>query len=171
MTCAVTLTTLFSQHFVNYSIVTTGKAVIPAPLSSSRLSLGVSSGKTLEEMQTKVVNLGMEIVNEEIEQALELYPDEPYKKAFASPELRQKLISYVMNKIQEAYSCVEKTPNRPQKLKFPYRSLELRLHIENYVHRGIDRILQVNSNLARHSFTQDAQPDYTPNGYFSRFWT
>jgi hypothetical protein len=122
-------------------------------------------------MQTKVVNLGMEIVNEEIEQALELYPDEPYKKAFASPELRQRLISYVMNKIQEAYSCVEKTPNRPEKLKFPYRSLELRLCIENYVHRGIDRILQVNSNLVRHSFTQDAQPDYTPNGYFSRFWT
>jgi hypothetical protein len=169
MTCAVSLITLSSQHFVNYSIVTTGKAVIPAPLSSSRLSLEVSSGKALEEMQTKVVNLGMEIVNEEIKQALELYPDEPYKKVFASPELRQKLISYVMNKIQEAYSDLENTPNRQAQPKFPYRSLELRLRIENYVHRGIERISQVNSNLVRHSFSQDPQPDYTPNDCYSRF--
>jgi hypothetical protein len=122
-------------------------------------------------MQTKVVSLGMEIVNEEIEHALELYPDEPYKEAFASPELRQKLISYVMNKIQEAYSGIENMPNRPAKPKFPYRSLELRLRIESYVHKGIDGILQVNSNLVRHSFTQDDQPDYTPNGCYSRFRT
>lgn len=90
-------------------------------------------------------NLGFVIVNEEIENALELYPDEPYKKAFANPELRQKLINYVMGGIQSIHPIHSKLQSSLAKTNFPYRSLELRLQVENYVHWGIEYLLERHS--------------------------
>ncbi len=90
-------------------------------------------------------NLGLVVVNEEIENALDLYPDEPYKRAFANPELRQKLVNYVMSGIQGIYPALEQNSSLPVTTKFPYRSLELRLHIESYVHWGIEYLLDTNS--------------------------
>lgn len=99
-------------------------------------------------------NLGIVVVNEEIENALELYPDEPYKRAFANPELRQKLVNYVMSGIQGIYPVHAKTPSLPARTKFPYRSLELRLHIESYVHWGIEYLLEANSDCVGHPLVQ-----------------
>lgn len=89
-------------------------------------------------------NLGFVVVNEEIENALDLYPEEPYKRAFANPELRQKLVNYVMNGIQGIYPALEHKSSLPAKPRFPYRSLELRLHIESYVHWGIEYLIDAN---------------------------
>jgi hypothetical protein len=105
----------------------------------------------LKTISQKTEDLKLALINEEIDNALELYPDEPYKKVFAIPELRQKLIDYVTKGIQEVYPVIQTTQNLPVKTKFPYRSLELRLHIENYVHWGIEYILEVNSNRVTHS--------------------
>lgn len=117
----------------------------------------------LKTMSKESENLGLVVVNEEIENALELYPDEPCKKAFANPELRQKLVNYVMSGIQGIYPILVNKPSFPAKNKFPYRSLELRLHIENYVHWGIEYLLAANTNWVGHLTTQEAQPSYTPS--------
>ncbi len=99
-------------------------------------------------------NLGLMVVNEEIENALDLYPDEPYKQAFANPELRQKLVHYVLSGIQTIHPVQAKMHTVPVKTKFPYRSLELRLHIENYVHWGIEYLLEANFEQVKHSMVR-----------------
>jgi hypothetical protein len=108
-------------------------------------------------------NVGLVVVNEEIESALDLYPDELYKQAFANPELRQKLIDYVMTGIQGIYPYLEHRQGLPTKTKFPYRSLELRLHIENYVHWGIEQLLGVNSDSVGYLINQEIQSQCTPS--------
>lgn len=95
-------------------------------------------------------DLGIVVVNEEIENALELYPEEPYKRAFANPELRQKLVNYVMSGIQSIHPVLTHKPSSSVRTKFPYRSLELRLHIESYVHWGIEYLVEVNSDSVTH---------------------
>jgi hypothetical protein len=111
--------------------------------------------------------LGFVVVNEEIESALELYPEEPYKKAFANPELRQKLVYYVLSGIQGIYPVLVNKPSLPVKTKFPYRSLELRLHIENYVHWGIEYLLAPNLDWVDRLTTQESQSSYIPSNRFS----
>lgn len=118
-------------------------------------------------MSKESENLGIVVINEEITNALELYPDEPYKQAFANPELRQKLVDYVMSGIQGLYPVFANQQGWPVKTKFPYRSLELRLHIENYVHWGIEHLLATNSDWLVRFRTQDAQPNYSPSHRFS----
>ncbi|AFZ17746.1 hypothetical protein [Allocoleopsis franciscana] len=118
-------------------------------------------------MSKESENLGILVINEEIANALDLYPDDPYKQAFANPELRQKLVNYVMSGIQGLYPVLAHQQGWPVKTKFPYRSLELRLHIENYVHWGIEHLLAANSDWLVRFRTQDAQPSYTPSHRFS----
>jgi len=105
-------------------------------------------------MCKEIENLGLVVVNEEIETALELYPAEPYKQAFANPELRQKLVNYVISGIQGIYPFLENRQSLPVKTRFPYHSLELRLHIENYVHWGIEHLLEVSPDWVGHSLAR-----------------
>lgn len=117
-------------------------------------------------MSQKTVNLGLELVNEEIDNALELYPEEPYRTIFANPEQRQKLINYVMSGLQGFFPPTEDKPIRPAQEKIPYRSLELRLHVENYVHWGIEYILETNPDSIGHAIAQEALPGYSPSYWF-----
>ncbi|MEW6495264.1 MAG: hypothetical protein AB1589_22525 [Cyanobacteriota bacterium] len=116
-------------------------------------------------MSREIENLGLVVVNEEIDNALDLYPDEPYKQAFANPELRQKLVDYVMSGIRGLYPVLENKSSLPVKIKFPYRSLELRLHIENYVHWGIEYLLEVKSDWLDHLIVRDAQPSISSHWF------
>lgn len=109
-------------------------------------------------MSAEIGNLGLLVVNEEIDNALELYPDNPYKMAFANPELRQKLVNYVASGLRAIYPALGNKHSLPVKTRFPYRSLELRLHVENYVHWGIEHLLEINSNSVDYLITQEAQP-------------
>ncbi|MGK7874909.1 MAG: hypothetical protein AB4426_16900 [Xenococcaceae cyanobacterium] len=94
-----------------------------------------------------MVNSSLLVVMEEIENVLEIYSNHPDWEVFASPQFRQKLINYVINRIQRAYPASEAQPNRLFLPKLPYRSLELRLRLENYIYEGINYILQTNSDL------------------------
>ncbi|MBE9125963.1 hypothetical protein IQ258_07255 [Coleofasciculus sp. LEGE 07081] len=111
-------------------------------------------------MSKRIVDLGLRLVNEEIDTALELYPDESYKKAFAIPELRQRLVDYVMAGIPEAYIC---NPDTPNPSKFPYHSLELRLRVEQYVHWGIEYILETHADLGEGTLPKIAHSSYPSN--------
>lgn len=111
-------------------------------------------------MSKRIVDLGLRLVNEEIDTALELYPDETYKEAFAIPELRQRLIDYVMAGIPEAYIC---NPNTPNRAKFPYHSLELRLRVEQYVHWGIEYIRETHADLWKDAFPKKTHSSYSAN--------
>lgn len=112
-------------------------------------------------MFAEIENLGLLVVNEEIENALDLYPDDSYREAFANPELRQKLVSYVMSGLQGIYPTLTTRQSQPVKTKFPYRSLELRLQIESYVHWGIEYLLDGKSGWVGYPLAREAQPSFT----------
>jgi hypothetical protein len=47
----------------------------------------------------RILDLKLQWIEEEISFALDNYSEESYRQSFAIPELRQKLISYLMNEI------------------------------------------------------------------------
>jgi hypothetical protein len=86
-------------------------------------------------------------IDEEIENALQLYSDELYEKILAIPGFRQKLSAYVLDKIETENADIKNRQHRLSKTKFPYRSLELRLLIERYVTEGIAQILDLHLEM------------------------
>lgn len=84
-----------------------------------------------------------QILIEEIENAIHSYPAVcgatcgSVCRQLESPEFRTKLIEYAKAAIQEIASSL-----KTQRL--PYNSLEMRLHLETYLYRGIDTILYAN---------------------------
>ncbi|MBW4520844.1 MAG: hypothetical protein KME16_14220 [Scytolyngbya sp. HA4215-MV1] len=63
---------------------------------------------------TKVIkNLALPLITEEIENVLDVYHHCPYQQVYADPELRQCLISYVLNSIPSFYVMIEEE-NRSQ---------------------------------------------------------
>ena len=55
-------------------------------------------------MSATIVNLTVPIVTEEIENVLCRYPHHPYQQAFAIPDLRQKLLVYVLSRVPNQYT-------------------------------------------------------------------
>lgn len=116
-------------------------------------------------MSTTIVNLTMQLVNEEIENALDGYPDFPYRQAFSVPKLRQQLTTYVLQEIPSNYTV----NNRKQELihpKLTYSFWELPLRIKTSIHQGIQHILQENSDWRNYSITQEVQSGNSPSHWF-----
>ena len=118
-----------------------------------------------QTISPKIVDLGLQVVNEEIDYALAVYPDESGKKVFANPDFRQKLIDYVMGSIPETYFPRKDSLNRAIKNKFPSNSLELRLRIEKYVHWGIEYILATHEDVLSQNLTPKPQLKNTSLDY------
>jgi hypothetical protein len=113
----------------------------------------------LEKLQVaKLVNLKIKVIEEEIENALEHYSGNLYKTAFAIPQLRQKLIFYVLRKVPGYCMVIEGNQKLLIKHQFSYRSLELRLQLENHIHQGIYQIIQEHKDWGIPSFYQEDKP-------------
>jgi hypothetical protein len=91
-------------------------------------------------MDDNTVIQAVRVVSEEIAIALEQYPDFPYKETFANGELRQELMAYVLRRLAVFSKDGDGTAQTLSPPKFPYRSLELRLRVEAYIHRGIQQL-------------------------------
>ncbi len=91
-------------------------------------------------MDDTIVIQAVRVVSEEIEIALEQYPDFPYKEALANSEMRQELMAYVLRRLGVFYRDGDQTNRNLTPHKFPYRSLELRLRIEGHIHKGIQQL-------------------------------
>lgn len=115
-------------------------------------------------MAKTIVNLTQPIVTQEVEEVLSSYPDRPYQQAFAIPDLRQKLIAYVMTRSQVAYTAVEEEVNlNPDAFRL---SLEERLQMEALIHQGIHQILQEDADWAAHHLPQMVHPAAAPSNWF-----
>jgi hypothetical protein len=101
-------------------------------------------------MGKKFNNLVLQVVIEEIQNILDIYADSIYSTTLATAEVRQKLRIFVLNKLPETYTALDDDKNRSSQCKFPAKSLELRLQIENYIHQGIKLIILEKSNGASH---------------------
>ena len=115
-------------------------------------------------MSTTIVNLTMQLVNEEIENTLDGYPDFPYRQAFSIPKLRQQLTNYVLQKVPSNYT--DNNCKRELIHSKTYSFWELPLHIKSHIHQGIQYILQENSDWDNYSVTQEVQSGSHPSHWF-----
>lgn len=116
-------------------------------------------------MSKTIVNLTLQLVNEEIENTLDGYPDFPYRQAFCVPKLRQQLTNYVLQEIPSSYTVNNcKRESIPPKLTYSF--WEIPLHIKSHIHQGIQDVLQENSDWVNYPTTQEVQSGNNPSHWF-----
>jgi hypothetical protein len=92
------------------------------------------------------LDLESQLIAEEIDNILENYPEELTQEILGISEFRAKIIAYVINRLEQA-KIARNEPTRhlkSLKKKVPYRSLELRLAVEQYIIEAITNFLGVN---------------------------
>ncbi|WP_414549145.1 hypothetical protein [Anabaena sp. CCY 0017] len=123
-------------------------------------------------MQT-VVNLTQKSVLGEIQSVLDTYPYH-YQKAFALPDVRQELITFVLNHIPGFYSAVSEAQIHLANLqkenflnhKLPRSPLEQQLHLQNLIHQGISSVIQENSDWISQHLCETVQAGSEPSHWF-----
>ncbi|MBE9039826.1 hypothetical protein IQ235_03340 [Oscillatoriales cyanobacterium LEGE 11467] len=91
------------------------------------------------------------VVTEEVEHILNIYYEADERETLRANQLRARLIDYVMNRIQVDLSMRVYLSPRSAKLRFPYRSLELRLKVENYARAGFRHLVRTPVDITHHS--------------------
>ncbi|MBI4785315.1 MAG: hypothetical protein HY785_29005 [Oscillatoriophycideae cyanobacterium NC_groundwater_1537_Pr4_S-0.65um_50_18] len=101
-------------------------------------------------MPKSVVNLTKLVVDAEIEQILDTCYHPPYRNIFATLELRQELVAYVLTRTRNVHITVEQgEESRLSVETMPYLT-EAKLQIEEFIHHGIHEILQRYETLVSH---------------------
>ncbi|MEQ8756642.1 MAG: hypothetical protein RID09_24420 [Coleofasciculus sp. G1-WW12-02] len=79
------------------------------------------------------------VIQEEIENALDAYPEKFCQLLFDYPNLRQDLLFYVLCKLSNdpQVQAVQSNQHHPQKQTLAYYSLEMRLKLESYIQEGM----------------------------------
>jgi hypothetical protein len=90
-----------------------------------------------------VKNRLLKVIQEEIENTLDACPNKFCQFFFTCPNLRQDLLCYVLCKLSNDPQAVavEQSKKLCSKHTFPYYSLEMRLHLESYIHEGMNYLL------------------------------
>lgn len=117
-------------------------------------------------MLRTVVNLTQQQLIGEIESALDTYPYHPYQQAFAIPDLRQELVSYVLNRIPCDYGITNEHKVPLLNYKFHRGCLEEQLQIQSLIQQGIYSILEENSDWAISHLPKTVQCSFEPSHWF-----
>ncbi|AFY32890.1 hypothetical protein [Calothrix sp. PCC 7507] len=121
-----------------------------------------------------VIKLTQQSVLGEIESVLDTYPYRPYQQAFAIPDLRQELITFVLSRIpclyntmtEEQIPLLEMDKECLLDYKLPRSPLEQQLHVQNLIHQGIYAIFQDKSDWISHHLCETVQPGSEPSHWF-----
>jgi hypothetical protein len=114
-------------------------------------------------MTKTIVNLTLPVVVDQIETALEDYPHHPYQQAFAIPDLRQRLIAYVLSRISNNYTVLEEGENSTHAINC---SSDRILQIKNLVTQGIQDILQQHWEWSTHHIPSELESGLAPSHWF-----
>lgn len=109
--------------------------------------------------------LTLAVVTEEIEDVLQSSPGYDYQQVVAIPDLRQKLIAYVMSRIYNTDRVIEdeKSVINP---KFVCCFSKQKMQIETLIDQGIQYILQQNLGWASRHIPEEVNPGYAPSHWF-----
>lgn len=110
-------------------------------------------------MSNKTNSVTLSRVTAEIEEILEDYPKQPYQIAFSIPELRQKLIERVSNKMPSCYSSSQSVRESQEPSGSLHCSLEERVLMVTLIRGSIFQILRENAELvSRHLHQNKSHP-------------
>lgn len=104
-------------------------------------------------MTNQGIGLTAPTIVEQIESALETYPDHPYQRAFAIPDLRQELITYVLSRISSCDVAVDKS--KQLSLNFKTLTSPERGCLEALVYQGVRHILNENEERLSHQIPEE----------------
>ena len=110
-------------------------------------------------MAQTIVNLTLPVVTEKINQLLKTYPHQPHQKLFNSPDLRQKLTSYVLSRLPVIYVTMDNNQACSLDDSVDCYSHEQNEHIEHLIHQGIDTLV-----IHRHSIKKRQNSPLTTTG-------
>lgn len=85
-----------------------------------------------------LINQTQSIIDRKINEVLETYPHHPYQQIFAHRDHREKLVTYVLNRIPSIYTSIDITSSEFT-LASPSAILE---DAETTIHRGISQFLR-----------------------------
>ncbi|MBD2690563.1 hypothetical protein [Anabaena catenula] len=110
----------------------------------------------------------------EIESVLDTYPYQPYQQVFAIPDLRQELISFVINRLPGFYSetsdsqttLADDKKDSCLNYKLSRNPLEQQLHLQNLIHQGIFSIIQEKGDSISHQLCETVQLGCQPSHWF-----
>lgn len=117
-------------------------------------------------MAKKIINLVISVITDETESILDTYPDHPYQQAFSIPEMRKRLVSYVLSHVPGIYTVVEDVGNSGVGPNMLYLSEEQRTYIQSLIHRGIQHVLDEHTDWVDQHIPQNASPELTPSSWF-----
>lgn len=117
-------------------------------------------------MSKILTNLTLPSVIEVIEEVLEAYPDHPYQQAFAIPDLHQKLVAFVLSRIQNVYQVSDESDVEVDHSNAtPFRGEE-RVSVESVVHQGIHTVFSENPIEVQHQVPEAEEPGLMASHWF-----
>lgn len=110
-------------------------------------------------MTMQIINLTRQNVNRKIEETLEKSSECSDFQALADPDFQQKLIAYVLSRINNSYVAVEMgqeaTPDETL-------SSELQCHqLDCLIHQGMEVLLKASADWIRQHMLEVKDPSYT----------
>ncbi|MEW6492887.1 MAG: hypothetical protein AB1589_10315 [Cyanobacteriota bacterium] len=105
-------------------------------------------------------------VSEVLDQALEGYPQYPYRKAFNNPELRRTLVINVLNQIPNWYPREQEEQKASIQSENLSLSQDQQLHLKNLVRQEIAYIIQQSSECISRTRPEEADSCFTPSHWF-----
>ncbi|MFE4105634.1 late competence development ComFB family protein [Almyronema epifaneia] len=113
-----------------------------------------------------ILNLMEQVVIEEAEKLIQSYPHHPYQKAFALPDLRQKLVAYVLNRVRNFYVVLNECDLNKVNCQSVCRSLVDQGKLESTIHIGIREVFEQSQvQSTSHTSKQDHKHN-SPSDWF-----
>ena len=91
-------------------------------------------------MSKKLVNLTLPLVEQELDSLLEVYPHILHQAELSNPDLRQELLAYVLNRINNVYAAKEDCSLDESNISFCFTP-EQQMQIETLIFQGINYVL------------------------------
>lgn len=117
-------------------------------------------------MSKTITNLALPLIVAAIETTLERQHYHPYRKAYAIPELRQKLITYVLNSAPVCYGMVEAEDEEYSVVDRTLVPKPVRSQLQEKVAEGIPKVIEDNADWVGHHIPPEVNAGLAPSDWF-----
>lgn len=117
-------------------------------------------------MSKTITNLALPLIIEAIETALEHQHHYPYRRAYAIPEMRQKLIAYVLNAAPVCYGLVEVEEEEFIAIDRALVPKPVQNQLQEKVAEGIPKVIEDNADWVGHHIPSEVNSGLSPSDWF-----
>jgi hypothetical protein len=97
-------------------------------------------------MAEEIFNITHCLVVQEIESALETYPNHPYQQAFAHPEFRNKLIVHVLNQCRNQFVVLDRSDLQAVNALVSEQIDQEEMDLRSLIDQSINVVLNANAD-------------------------